>query len=316
MDLIAQARPGSLDPRPETDRRASDLARAIATPRTGMTAQPGASRGLGVRRALPSARVIAIGLSVAALAGTAGAVVALSGTGTPAPPSQPAAAHAGTATATPGEIKNAILTAFNGVGGDVFYNKITEIYTGKMSKWNGVSQTWAYPLQPQAGQKAYVRNQVVPSGPGEKGDDELIWTEPSASKRSLPTKTEVIDVEDGSRTWSVTTAQVNEQTETGSLKALRESIVNGELKVVRKTELDGQAVLELTTRPNDASKGSAETWWVNPFTYLPVRTLSINTALTMQVDYGFLPPTPANIAKLKVTIPAGFTQTPAIQKGS
>ena len=44
MDLLAQARPGSLDPGPETDRRASDLARAIATPRAGMTAQPGAGR--------------------------------------------------------------------------------------------------------------------------------------------------------------------------------------------------------------------------------------------------------------------------------
>ena len=32
MNLLAQARPGSLDPAPETDRRASDLARAIATP--------------------------------------------------------------------------------------------------------------------------------------------------------------------------------------------------------------------------------------------------------------------------------------------
>ena len=62
MDLLAQARPDSLDPGPETDRRASDLARAIATPRTGMTAQPGASRRPGGRRASPPARVIATGI--------------------------------------------------------------------------------------------------------------------------------------------------------------------------------------------------------------------------------------------------------------
>jgi len=310
MDLLAQARPGSLDPRPEADRRASDLARAIATPRDGMTAQPGVSRRLGVRRASPPARVIAIGVGAAALAATAGAVVAVSVTGTPAPRLQPAAASV----ATPGEVRNAILTAFSGVGGDIFYDKITEIYSGKMSKWNGVSQSWAYPLQPQAGQQAYVRNLVVPSSPGQKGDSELIWTEPSASKQGIPTKTKVIDVEYGSRTWSVTSSLVAVQTETGDLQALRESIVNGKLTVVRKTVIDGQTVLELTTRSKDSSTGSGETWWVNPATWLPVRTLTINSAVSIQVDYAFLPPTPANIAELKVTIPAGFTRTPTIQK--
>jgi hypothetical protein len=314
MNLLAQARPGSLDPTPETDRRASDLARAIATPRDAMTARPGFGRRPDVRRALPPARAIAIGIGAAALAGTAGAVVAVSVTGTPAPRSHPTAAHAGTGVSTPGEVRNAILTAFSGVGGDIFYDKITEIYSGKMSKWNGVSQSWAYPLQPQAGQEAYVRNLVVPSSPGQKGDSELIWTEPSASKQGIPTKTKVIDVEYGNRTWSVTSAQVAVQTETGDLQALRESIIKGKLTVVRKTVIDGQTVLELTTRPKDSSKESAETWWVNPATWLPVRTLTINSAVSIQIDYGFLPPTPANIAKLKVTIPPGFTRTPTIQQ--
>jgi hypothetical protein len=245
--------------------------------------------------------------------GFAGAVVVLSATGTPAPRSHPAAVQPGTAVATPGEVRDAILTAFSGVGGDIFYDKITEIYSGKMSKWNGVSQSWAYPLQPQAGQKAYVRYLVVPSSPGQKGDSELIWTEPSASKQGIPIKTKVIDVEYGSRTWSVTSSHVAVQTETGDLQALRESIVNGKLTVVRKTVVDGQTVLELITRSKDSSKESAETWWVNPATWLPVRTLTVNSAVSIQVDYGFLPPTPANIAKLKVTIPAGFTRTPTIQ---
>jgi hypothetical protein len=314
MDLLAQARPGSLDPGPGTDRRASDLARAFATPRDGMTAQPAASRRLGIRRLLPSARVIAIGISAAALAGTAGAVVALSDTATPAPRPQPTAAHAGTATATPGELKDAILTAFDGVGGDVSYAKTTEIYSGKMSQWNNVTQGWTYPLQPQAGQKAYVRYSSVNSNPNQKSDSELIWTEPSGSKQSLGVKTKVIDVVYGNRTWSVTTASVSVQTGTGSLQALRTSIVNGDLKVVRKTELDGQPVLELTTRSKDASKGSTETWWVNPATYLPVRTLTSDSEVTIQIDYGFLPPTPANIAEVKVPIPAGFTRTPTIEK--
>ena len=170
--------------------------------------------------------MIAVGIGAAALAGTAGAVVVLSATGTPAPRSAPRRGTSGNGSGHPGEVRNAILTAFSGVGGDIFYNKITEIYSGKMSKWNGVSQSWAYPLQPQAGQKAYVRYLVVPSSPGQKGDSELIWTEPSASKQGIPTKTEVIDVEYGNRTWSDTTAPVAVQSEAGDLQALRESIVN------------------------------------------------------------------------------------------
>jgi hypothetical protein len=156
-----------------------------------------------------------------------------------------------------------------------------------------------------------VRYLVVPKNPSQKGDSELIWTEPSASKQGIPIKTKVIDVEYGNRTWSITSAPVSVQTETGDLKALRESIAKGKFTVVRSTVIDGQTVLEL--RSKDSTKGSGETWWVSPATWLPVRTLSINSAVSIQVDYRFLPPTPANIAKLKVTIPPGFTRTPTIK---
>jgi outer membrane lipoprotein-sorting protein len=315
MDLLAQARPGSLDPGPETDRRASDLARAIATPRTGMTAQPGASRRLGVRRSSPPARVIATGISVAALAVTAGVVVGLGVTGTPSARPQPAAPHAGTAVATPGELRNAILTAFNGVGGDVFYIKITEIYPGKKSQWNGVEQDWSYPIQPQAGQQVHIRSVLVPSNPNDKSDTEYIYTEPSGAKAMLPTKTEIIFVQYGNRTWSDTTALVASQTPAASLQELRESIATGDFTAARKTELNGQTVLELTAHYNDAGKESEQIVWVDPATYLPVQTLSDEGGVKIQVDYGFLPPTPANMAELKATIPPGFTRTATIQTG-
>jgi len=314
MDLLAQARPGSLDPRPETDRRASDLARAFAAPRTGMTAQPGASRRLGVRRAWPPARVVAIGISVAALAGIAGAVVTLTATGTPAARPQPAAAHAGTAVATPRELRNAILTAFNGVGGDVSYTKTTEIYPGKMSKYNDVQQNWSYPIQPRAGQEVHLRSVVVPDDPSDKSDTEYIYTEPGGAKAMLPTKTEIIFVQYGNRTWSDTTAAVATQPGDGSVQGIRESIATGDFTAPRKTELNGQTVLELTSHDKIAGKESEQIVWVDPATYLPVRTLSDDGGVKIQVDYGFLPPTPANMAKLKATIPPGFTRTSTIQK--
>jgi outer membrane lipoprotein-sorting protein len=256
--------------------------------------------------------VIATGISVAALAGIAGVVIALSATGMPAARPQPAAAHAGTAVLPSGELRNAILTAFNGVGGDVFYTEIKEIYPGQMSKWNGVSQNWSYPIQPQAGQQAQVRSVLVPSSPNDKSDTEYIYTEPSRAKAGLPTKTEIVYVQYGNRTWSDTTALVATQSPAASLQELRESIATGDFTAPRKTVLNGQTVLELTAHEG---KGSEQTVWVDPATYLPVQTLSNEGAVKIKVDYGFLPPTPANMAELKATIPPGFTRTATIQTG-
>ncbi|HSZ38650.1 MAG TPA: hypothetical protein VK817_01695 [Trebonia sp.] len=311
-ELLAQARPSSLDPKTETDRRASDLARAFAAPRTDMPAKPGASRRPGARRAPSPARVIGIGISVAALAGTAGAVVALSATGTPAARPQPAAAHAGTAVTTPGEIKDAVLTAFNGAEGDVMFNKMTEIYP-KIPKYNNVSQNWSYPIQPKGGQLARVRSLLVTYDPTEKSDVEWIYTEPRGAKAALPTKTEMIFVQYANRTWSDTTAQVATQSAAASMQELRQSIVTGDFATARKTELNGQTVLELSTHSKDHGGENVETMWINLATNLPVRTYTANGAVKIQVDYEFLPPTPANMAKLNPVIPAGFTRTATIK---
>jgi hypothetical protein len=315
MNLLAQARPATLDPAPGTDRRASDLARAIAAPRTGMTAQPGASRRPGVRLASPPARVLATGISVAALAAAAGVVVALRVVGAPSARPPAAAAHAGTAVGTPGELRDAILTAFNGVGGDVFYAEITEIYPAKESQWNGVQQDWSYPIQPQAGQQVRIRSVLVPGNPGDKSDTEYIYTEPSGAKAALPTKTEIIFVQYGNRTWSDTTAPVASQTPAASLQELRQTIATGHFSAPRKTELNGRTVLELTAHYKHAGKQSEQTVWIDPATCLPVQTLSDEGGVKIKVDYGFLPPTPANMAELTATIPPGFTRTPTIQNG-
>ena len=49
------------------------------------------------------------------------------------------------------------------------------------------------------------------------------------------------------------------------------------------------------------------TFWVNPANYLPVRAVLGQR----QTDFHWLAPTPANLARLKVTVPAGFEQVPA-----
>ena len=49
------------------------------------------------------------------------------------------------------------------------------------------------------------------------------------------------------------------------------------------------------------------TFWVDPGTYLPVQM----TMGQEQTEFHWLAPTPANLARLKVTVPAGFRHVPA-----
>ena len=48
------------------------------------------------------------------------------------------------------------------------------------------------------------------------------------------------------------------------------------------------------------------TFWVNPATYLPVQM----TLPRQRTEFQWLAPTPANLAQLTVTVPAGFSQVP------
>jgi outer membrane lipoprotein-sorting protein len=156
---------------------------------------------------------------------------------------------------------------------------------------------------------------LVPGNPGDKSDTEYIYTEPSGAKAALPTKTEIIFVQYGNRTWSDTTAPVASQTPAASLQELRQTIATGHFSAPRKTELNGRTVLELTAHYKHAGKQSEQTVWIDPATCLPVQTLSDEGGTKIKVDYGFLPPTPANMAELTATIPPGFTRTPTIQNG-
>jgi hypothetical protein len=314
MDLLAQTRPGSLEPGPDAGRRARDLAMAMATPRAGgATVRPGPAGRAGARRPGRPARMIAIGTGIAAIAGTAGAVVALSDTAAPAARPYPSAVHAGTAVPGSGKLKQAILTAVNGVWGDVFNVTIKEIYAGKMSQYNGVTENWSYPIRPQAGQLVRMRSVTVPRNPNDKSDTEYLYTEPAGAKAALPTKTEVIFVQYGNRTWSDTYAGIATQSAAASLQELHQTIATGDFSVVRKTVIDGQQVLELSDHYKVDGDAGEQTVWVDPTTYLPVRTLSDDGGNTNQVDYEFLPPTSANMAKLEPVIPPGFTKTPTIK---
>jgi hypothetical protein len=88
---------------------------------------------------------------------------------------------------------------------------------------------------------------------------------------------------------------------------LRTELSCGELKIVGSGTADGVPAIKLS---RDFGSG-AVTYWVNATTYLLFRyTASQNGYPTQQVNLQWLRPTAANLAKLKVPIPAGFTQVP------
>jgi len=93
--------------------------------------------------------------------------------------------------------------------------------------------------------------------------------------------------------------------------ALRTAVSCGTLTVAGRQLVDGTEAIELKSRPGSLI---AETIWVSPDTYLPVRLVdrSASGAPLMQqtADFTWLPPTAQNLAKLTVPVPAGFRRIP------
>ena len=104
---------------------------------------------------------------------------------------------------------------------------------------------------------------------------------------------------------------------------IREALSHGQLTRDGTEDINGVNAIKLVavvTKPQASGQFAfvgRTTLWVNPATYLPVR---INTNLTVTLGHGqtthivgtrdvsWLPATSANLADLRVPIPAGFTQ--------
>jgi hypothetical protein len=82
---------------------------------------------------------------------------------------------------------------------------------------------------------------------------------------------------------------------------IRSQLACGAYTVAGRQVIDGINTIKIT----GASAGF--TFWVNPVNYLPVQA----NLGPRQTDFHWLAPTPANLAQLKVTVPAGFKQVPA-----
>jgi hypothetical protein len=99
--------------------------------------------------------------------------------------------------------------------------------------------------------------------------------------------------------------------------ALRTAVSCGTLEVAGRQQVDGVGTIELKSRPDSLI---AETIWVSPGTYLPVR-VAVRPApggpgLQQTADITWLAPTTQNLAKLTVPVPAGFRKVTFSQVGT
>jgi hypothetical protein len=83
----------------------------------------------------------------------------------------------------------------------------------------------------------------------------------------------------------------------------------GWLKADGTATVGGVTALRLTMATGG---GWATTWYIDPETYLPIsKTVSEREKLLSTVDFQWLPPTPANLASLRLPVPPrGFTEVP------
>jgi len=82
---------------------------------------------------------------------------------------------------------------------------------------------------------------------------------------------------------------------------IRSQLACGAYTVAGRQVVDGISTIKIT------GDSGQFTFWVDPATYLPVQM----TMGQKRTEFHWLAPTPANLAKLKVTVPAGFRQVPA-----
>ena len=119
-------------------------------------------------------------------------------------------------------------------------------------------------------------------------------------------------------TWSQVSQTVSPSTSdisaVGGLSAadLAQGIAKGYWQVVGRTRLDGEPALEL----NETGRGPIvydplpTLLWVNARTHLPIRMINgVGHAVVSTSEWAFLPPTPANLARLRVPIPQGYPRS-------
>lgn len=263
------------------------------------------SRVIRARRRVPAL--------AAALAVTAAAVFAVTAL-------LPAHQAGGGLTAAP-SLRARLLAAIDAARGDILSAQGRPSGPGQHG---GSDQTLTYPWYPRPGQQ--VRIHAV--GWGEDGrlfqDYESIFTMPAGHG------TPAINPIDGDADLTVTGTSFavcparhtwgkwHHQTLILGLPAdaagIRHQLANGQFKIIRRGVVDGRKAIELGLTGLFSSRAglhaTAALLWVDAASYLPLReVLRFSSGRVYVSDYRFLPPTAANLAKLRPVIPPGYHRT-------
>jgi hypothetical protein len=284
----------------------SDDVTAAGRARLDELARPGRAR-----RRIRARAAVACGLAVAAAA----AAVVLTRPGTAA---QPAGSAHGTPSAAgqPGKassVQQAILTAVGSVGSDILSIRVTN---SGLPAGMDVPQTqyWLWPAKAAPGQRV----NLLTSGHGVQLLMMFTQVAGNENRNPQPVTATTWILEPPKKTWTrYSDLPVPAIPEQASLYLLDKNFmlknfVHNSKIVSRHTTVDGRAAIELSyPGANDILHLLL---WVDAQTYLPLRMeklhwLSADSNSKQQYDYQFLPPTPANLAKFKLTGPAGENQT-------
>jgi hypothetical protein len=262
---------------------------------------PGTDRGRPIPRRghQPRMRRMPLGLAAGAAAALAAAAV-LSGTLT-----------GGTANgghpAQPQSLQARLLAAIASTRGDI-------LHAGNM---------WMSPWYPRPGQRVRVHQLATGAGGMPFKDSEFIFRFPAS--RATGHDASPIDwggvsasgteltVDYAKRTWGEWAHMGISLTLPLSAAGIRDQITHGSLQVIGRTTISGRPAIELGMA---LGPKSGPLWvttarlWVSATTYLPMRELLVFSDGRRELtNYTFLKPTAANLAKVRLVVPAGFRRT-------
>ncbi len=314
---------------------AADTVLQAVRERTGRPGQPGRTT---TRRAARSWRWprLAVGVAVVAVVATVtGLAIALLPGRPPAAGGGARASRGGQPATTVGgglpsaaSLGRAMFTAFSAANDDILYSTQTGTNRGVVGD---IYQDWAWPAQPVTGQPERWREQfsqriraTAPLLLTE--DDSFGYLTPPASANYVRGLLTVVcyagtgqtgcgygPTETPPGTWSQTYGRfVNPNPGLNDLRpaALAAEITQGKWRVVRRTRMDGQPAIELAETPAGSWRPLPTRLWVNARTHLPLRMVTgAGAPVVTQLDWRFLPPTPANLSRLRVPIPPGYPRS-------
>ena len=214
-------------------------------------------------------------------------------------------------------VRTRLLAAIDTASGDILYTPAP----------GGPLVGGQYPAYPQPGQEVHVRvGPAVGSDGKVYKDGEYSFKMPSETALHDYINSYTANLDQGGLQLSGTAMAVDHFNHTWrecnskfilgftlDAAAIRAEIANGQFTVIGRTELHGQQAIELKINvpPNNEAPPhvTAEQMWVNATSYLPMREyVRWSDGQQSVFDYVYLPPTPANLAKLRPTIPAGYTR--------